>query len=150
MGEFERAFEEAGPVLTSDRWGTPVRLAFSSPRHPYDDDMVEYLIEIESDGLKVTSPVMSLAGGDGLPAFLEGLADDFRGWSGVRSWRSLEDQLRIEATWSNRGHVSLHLRVKPSVYSVWDLGALFTVEAGAEMQSLAADLARFFAREGSV
>ena len=28
-----------------------------------------------------------------------------RGWSEVRRWRSLDNQLRIEATWANRGHV---------------------------------------------
>jgi len=49
-----------------------VRLTFAEPRRPpEDDDMVEYLVKVEGDGLRVESPVLSLAGGDGLPTFLE-------------------------------------------------------------------------------
>jgi Family of unknown function (DUF6228) len=59
-------------------------LAFTSPRHPYDDDMVEYLVTVETAGLSVESPVLSLAGGDGLPAFLESVASNFRGWTGAK------------------------------------------------------------------
>jgi hypothetical protein len=87
--------------------------------------------------------VLSLAGGDGLPAFLESLASSFRGWTGAQTWRSLEDQLRVEATWANGGHVTLLFRIKPSVYETWEVAASFTVEAGAEMQTLASELARF-------
>jgi hypothetical protein len=142
---FEAPYDDAGPTLSSTSWGTVVRLTFAEPRRPpEDDDMVEYLVKVEGDGLRVESPVLSLAGGDGLPTFLEDLASHFRGWSGARTWRSLEDQLRLEATWADGGHVNLRFRITPSIYETWEVAVSFTVEAGAEMEALASEMARFF------
>lgn len=97
-----------------------------------------------SNGLLAKTPVTSLAG-DSLDAFLSDIADQFRGWNGTRSWRSLEDQLRIEATWGSRGHVTLRVHLRPKVYEEpWNVTAAFDVEAGAEMQALAAAVSNFF------
>jgi hypothetical protein len=94
--------------------------------------------------LTVESPVLSLAGGDGLGAFLDHLANNFRGWTGTRMWRSIEEQLRIEATWADGGHVTLRFLITPSIYERWEVAVSFTVEAGAEMQTLASETTRFF------
>ena len=41
--------------------------------------------------------------GYGLPAFVEQLADAFRGWEGTRSWESAYHDLGVEATWTTSG-----------------------------------------------
>jgi hypothetical protein len=45
--------------------------------------------------------------GDGLDAFLSSLAEDFRGWDGVRTWRSLESDLTLSAEHRSGGYVHL-------------------------------------------
>jgi hypothetical protein len=85
---------------------------------------------------------------DGLTEFLRGLADDFRGWSGSRHWRSGNDQLRIEATHDGLGHVTLLFRLRDDLYprgTQWDISIPFIVEAGAEMLALADAFEVFFA-----
>ncbi len=106
---------------------------------------MDYLVSVSGDGLEAEAAVTSLEG-DMLDDFLGGLAADFRGWSGVREWRSLEGGFRIDATWANRGHVTLCIRLEPSGLGAgWEVSAEFDVEAGAEMEALSAEVAGFFA-----
>lgn len=88
---------------------------------------------------------MTSLSGDALGEFLDGLAKNFAGRTGTRSWRSLEDQLRVEAEWGNRGQVTLLIRLRPRAYDPpWDPAITTVVEAGAEMQTLAREVATFF------
>ncbi|MFC8294780.1 DUF6228 family protein [Streptomyces sp. NPDC057242] len=45
--------------------------------------------------------------GDGLDTFLPLLTEDFRGWEGVRGWRSLERDPTISAEHRQGGYVHL-------------------------------------------
>ena len=95
-------------------------------------------------GPRATVEITSLHD-DALPAFLHDLADDFRGWPGVPHWRSLEDQLRLEATHDRLGHVTVLTRLRPRAYlNHWDVCLPLTIEAGAEMTALADTLTLFF------
>jgi hypothetical protein len=134
-----------GPVLTANSWGRTVRLAFSAFR-PVDEYIAEYLVLVSAEGLEVRSPVVTSVGGDDLPGYIAGLAEDFRGWPGVRRWRSLEDQLRVEATWNNGGHVVLRFHVRPSVYDAWQISVDITLEAGEQMKRLSQDLKAFLSK----
>lgn len=42
-----------------------------------------------------------------LPEFATSLAADWRGWEGARGWRSLYDELELDARHDGRGHVRL-------------------------------------------
>ncbi|HCU93845.1 MAG TPA: hypothetical protein DHU96_14420 [Actinobacteria bacterium] len=120
-------------------------LCLREPVSPYADVVIDYLVEVQDSGLQVSIGVTSL-GGDGLPGFLRGLSDDYRGWAGTRQWRSLEDQLVIEASHDGQGHVTLMFRLCERIYGDhWDLRVPFTVEAGAEMAALADAVEVFFA-----
>jgi Family of unknown function (DUF6228) len=131
-------------VRLTARPGSDVQLTLSTPQRPWNDMIVDYLVDLSGAGLQAQTMVTSLDG-DGLPDFLDDLGERFRGWSGARDWRSLEDQLRIEATWLSRGHVTLRVRVRPKAYDTpWDLSVDFDVEAGAQMESLADEVASFF------
>jgi hypothetical protein len=132
-----------GPVLTARSFGRRVELAFSEYQ-PMDDYVGEYLVFASAEGLQVRSPVVTSLGGDNLSGFAYGLAQDFRGWPGPRRWRSLEDQLSIEATWHNRGHVNLRFGIRPSIYDSWTLSVDVQLEAGEEMQRFGEELQAFF------
>jgi hypothetical protein len=81
-----------------------------------------------------------------LGAYLGDLAERFRGWPGVHEWQSLEGQFRVEATWGNRGHVTLRVHLRPTYHSsAWEASAEFEFEAGAQMEALSAEVVGFFA-----
>lgn len=121
--------EATGPVLTARSWERRVELAFSDYRS-MDDYIGEYLVRVNADGLTAMVPVIASVGGDDLSAFVDELSEDFRGWDGTRHWRSLEDQLQIEATWADGGHVRLRFRARPSIYDLWTVTVDVTLEAG--------------------
>ena len=140
------------------RWGSgdpEAEIEFASPHFRYRDasdpylafdDMVEYTVRLSGNGLAAEALVLSLdTAGSGLPAFLEQLGEDFRGWDGTRTWENQDHNLGVEATWSSRGHVDLRWWITPSIYDKWSASVVVEVEAGAEMSALARELSSFFA-----
>ncbi|MGW0435333.1 DUF6228 family protein [Micromonospora sp. NPDC003197] len=83
----------------------------------------------------------------GMTKFVETLAADWSGWDGVRRWRSLEDELELDACHDGRGYVSLGVTLRASGLYLdntrWSARVVFKLEAGEEMTHLAADLAHF-------
>jgi hypothetical protein len=131
-------------VRLTARPRSDVQLTLSTPQRPSNGPILDFLVDVSGAGLQAQTVVTSLEG-DGLCDFLDDLGERFRGWSGVLDWRSLEDQLRIEATWLSRGHVTPRVRVRPKAHDTpWDLSINFDVEAGAEMESLADEITSFF------
>lgn len=129
-------------MLTSRTWERQARLAFASYL-PGDAYIGEFTVTVSADGLTASAPVITTPEGYGLPGFMQELADDFRGWDGTRLWRSLENQLRVEATWQDGGHVALLFHLTPSVYDKWTLSVEFTLEAGEELRTFGEDLDAF-------
>ena len=129
-------------MLASDHGERAVKVTFSAYQ-PVDSYISNYLVTIAAERLTATTPVTTGSDGDRLVEFVQGLAEEFRGWQGHRSWRSLEDQLRITATWQSGGRVVLTLRATPSIYDRWSVTADVTIEAGEDMRRFADDLATF-------
>ena len=78
-----------------------------------------------------------------LPGFLAGLAEDFRGWSEERLWRT--NHLAVRAVFHSRGHVALTWTLQPwtTQPDTWQASITTWVEAGAQMSALAADMNAF-------
>jgi hypothetical protein len=131
------------------------RVEFASPRFRYRDpsdshlaadDVVEYTVRLSGDRLTAEASVLSLdTAGNGLPEFLEELAEHFRGWDVSRTWENLDHDLGVEATWASRGQVELRWWIAPSIHEKWSASVVVEVDAGAEMSSLARELSAFFA-----
>ena len=124
---------------------TVVRLC---DRWRLDQDSIHYAVEASAPGLsarvdEAVSAVWEPA--PDLPAFLNGLAEDFRGWSGERSWQSLERDLAITAVFRSGGHVGLAwtLRPWPAKHGGWSTTVTTWQEAGEQMTALAADVHAF-------
>jgi hypothetical protein len=108
--------------------------------------MIEYSVRLLGNGLSAEALVLSLdPAGAVLPAFLEQLGEDFRGWGGTRTWENQDHDLGVAATWSTLGHVELRWWITPSIYDKWSASVGVEVEAGAEMSALARELTSFFA-----
>ncbi|MEV0166422.1 DUF6228 family protein [Nonomuraea fuscirosea] len=114
-----------------------------------DDDETVFSVEATADGLQATIPEVTVSiydlAGD-LAAFLCGLADDFRGWPGTRTWDT--DQLTLEAGFHSGGHVELSWSMRPGLgmEATWEVSATTWIEAGQQLTTLASDVRAFLAR----
>src|ERR1035438_3351558 len=47
-----------------------------------------------------------------LKAFFDGLATNWKGWSGKMEWNSLEGELSLDASIDSTGHISLSVHIR--------------------------------------
>ncbi|KPI15652.1 hypothetical protein OK074_2097 [Actinobacteria bacterium OK074] len=79
--------------------------------------------------------------GDGLDTFLDSLAEDFRGWEGVRAWHSLCYDLTLSAEHRPGGHVQLTWGIQDRAPSEeWHFATITVHAAGEDMRNLAAEI----------
>ncbi|GAB1645347.1 DUF6228 family protein [Krasilnikovia sp. MM14-A1259] len=119
---------------------------------PYGDGYVlTAATELHDDGVRAatTAKIEGVIANPAntLPAFMNGLATDWRGWEGVRTWHSMESHLVVDARHDGRGHVSLRVSLRAPGPSwddaAWSASAMLVLEAGEEMTRAAADLTHF-------
>lgn len=99
---------------------------------------VDVEVTIDAGSLHVTSLVQTVEGAGGLAAFLRSLAEDWRGWTGERTWESLERTLTIGARHEPLGHVVLTFTLREHhVPDPWIAAAPVRIAAGEDLRSLA-------------
>jgi hypothetical protein len=137
--------EPDGPyVRVGDPGPRAANLHFSEPTRPFseyrDDPVLDFLVRAQGEWVSVEVSVRTLRG-DGLDSFLVELAEDFRGWEGVRTWRSLERGLTLAAEHGSGGYVHLRwgLQGRPPS-DVWRFESTTVHAAGEEMRNLATEL----------
>jgi hypothetical protein len=83
-----------------------------------------------------------------LLAFLQGLADDWRGWPDVRQWRSKDAAMGIDARHKGTGYVCLTatLRDDAPAWDAWSANVTISVEAGEQLDQLVADVRELLGR----
>ena len=114
---------------------------------PWNDEVLDFLCEISDTGVRATTAIRTLDG-DGLTSWATELAQFYQGWEGVRSWKSLEQDLHIDASHDGCGHVSLRFVVRgPRGYEpdAWEASVCVNLDAGEDMRRLAAEIAAFLA-----
>lgn len=111
-----------------------------------DEFEVVFAVEAVDDGLRARVESVTVSAWDGagyLTEFLDGLARDFRGWEGERSWAN--NELVVAATFGSGGHVCLSWTLRADVFSNgWECTVTTTIEAGEELTTVAADVREFF------
>ncbi|MFF5897599.1 DUF6228 family protein [Streptomyces argenteolus] len=126
-----------------------VGVTFSN-RFGFDEDIVHYAVELRAPGLTArVDEVAAWSWDSDLVPFLAGLAADYRGWDGERSWQTSDRDLALSAVFRSGGHVGLTWTVRPWPKAAAGWSALVTtwLEAGEQMASLVADLRHFLAGE---
>jgi hypothetical protein len=110
-----------------------------------DQDGIGFSIEAHAEGLHAHIGPVEVWVWDApdLAAFLTGLAEDFRGWTGERSWQT--NHLTVEAVYHSRGHVALTWTLQPWLTRAdsWRASLTTWIEAGAHMSRLADDMHAF-------
>lgn len=83
-----------------------------------------------------------------LPGFFAGLAEELRGWEGVREWRT--SHLGVEARFYSRGYVSVTWLLRPCMIrrDSWQVRVTTWLEAGSQMSALADRLGVFLPLPG--
>lgn len=137
------AVEASLSIRTSDVSGCWM---LGEPRVLFDDDMFRYVsMMIVGEGMSATADVqLSLLDRPPLHEFLATLAESWQGWTGARTWRSLERQLELNARHDGWGHVTLGVTLKSYRFAPpnedWSARTSLVIEAGEQMQQLAADV----------
>ena len=70
-----------------------------------------YLAALRDTGLDAVAKVYHHGAGDGLAEFIAGIAADWRGWEGSRSWESVEGTFALDAESDRTGHITLTARL---------------------------------------
>ncbi|WP_418957824.1 DUF6228 family protein [Streptomyces tritici] len=111
-------------------------------------DAVHHAVEARAPGLaaRLDEVVAWTWGGDGLAAFLERLAAEYRGWDGERSWETDDGDLAV-SVFRSGGLVGLTWTLRPwrRAAGGWSASVTTWVEAGEQMAGLAADVRHFLA-----
>jgi hypothetical protein len=119
----------------------PAHLLLSQPTRPFEDEpTLDFLIRACGPWGNVETSVQTWDG-DGLATFLTSLAEDFRGWEGVRTWHSLCYDLTISAEHRPGGHVQLTWGIHDRAPSEeWHFATTTVHAAGEDMRNLAAEI----------
>jgi hypothetical protein len=120
------------------------RLAFGPIDDPYGDGYVgRFEVELTDDGLTATTTATIGVFAPGqLDEFLDSLADDWRGWDGVRRWHSLNRELVIEATHDRTRRVVLEVTVQPdALVPPWSAQGRFEIEPGEQLAAIVGEVA---------
>ncbi|MEW1699871.1 DUF6228 family protein [Streptomyces sp. NPDC091278] len=119
-------------------------------RFRYDQDIVDHAVEVRARGLTARiDEVVHWTGEGGLVPYMEGLAADFRGWEGERTWRGPGRDLAVSAVFRSGGHMGLtwSLRSQGGTADDWAVSVTTWLEGGEQMTSLVSALRHFLDRE---
>jgi hypothetical protein len=118
-------------------------LRFSGVKRGPDGEIWHVWVHLRVAGLDATKRVLGddHTGFDDLVDFFRGLAADWRGWPGERTYESMAHQLRLTAT--HNGHIRLAVELCQSDWAdrdEWQAAGVFRVDPGEEMTSAAENL----------
>ena len=124
-----------------------VELRFGELSRPFAEDdpadpFRDFFVLAHNESVRVQASIRTIAG-DGLVAFLTKLAEDFRGWTGARTWQSLDRELMLSAEHGgSRVHLtwSLHDRI---IDDRWHFTVTTEHAPAEDMRNLAAELHHF-------
>ena len=117
-------------------------LRFEQVQRAVDPRFRSVVVRLRVPGLDASRRVWAhyATGFDELVAFFNGLAADWRGWQGERTYESLEHDLRLTA--AHDGHVHLLVqRQETSGRDEWSATGVVQLDPGEEMTRAAEDVA---------
>jgi hypothetical protein len=100
-----------------------------------------FVATIRSTGIHARGQVAAYMP-DGLAELFVTIARDWRGWPDARTWRSLEGELEIRATFQKNGNVDFDVTLQYGAAAIWQVGTVIVVESG--QLSALAEAAREF------
>jgi hypothetical protein len=124
------------------------RLVITDPIRGEQGEIWSVLVRVECQGLTAESRVSAhyASAFDDLIAFLRDLASSWKGWSGEKTWLSLEHDFGLLAVHDGYGHVRLTVTLKgPNAPPAWTVSPEITTDPGAQMSEAAEAASRLLA-----
>ncbi len=133
-------YDDSGRPLVRIGAPGPARLLLLEPTRPFEDEpTLDFLVRACGPWGTVETSVQTWDG-DGVGTFLASLAEDFRGWDGVRTWHSLCYDLTLSAVHSG-SHVELTWGIHDRAPSEqWHFEITTVHAAGEDMRNFAAEI----------
>jgi hypothetical protein len=91
---------------------------------------------IVAPGLDASRDAYEYGGYGALAEFFDAMADSWRGWSGERSFASLEGDLDMTAAHDGR-HVEISVRLRQFEPGDWSVSAKITIDPGEDLAAAA-------------
>ena len=109
------------------------------------DGSESYRVTLGENEFEVSGRVYSFDPHDkGLPKFFAELAEQWKGWDGLKTWSSLEGEFNLECKHDRIGHVTTTATLHSNPYGHgWTGQIRFDLAAG-QLKDIAAGLERFF------
>jgi hypothetical protein len=133
----------APQVIITSNENPAAQVRLHSCRFPGEYETT-FAVDLHADGLDAGIGEVSVTPWDngGLTGFMDGLAADFRGWAGTRTW--FVNHLKITADFHSRGHVELCWTIRPWITRLdWETSLITWIESGQQMTELAAAIKAF-------
>lgn len=103
-------------------------------------------LALEGVSASVTIPQHWSGGFDDLAGFFLSLEKSWRGWSGTKTWRSLEDDMGLDARHTG-GHVQLRVTMRRVKFDRsddgWSVVGDLTIDPGEQLTRVARDVVAF-------
>ena len=116
-------------------------------REPNDlNKKINYFsVELVKRGLSCKAKIYSYEG-DGVIAFFDDIAKNWKGWTGEKNWGSTETQFTISATHNNIGRVNLDIFITPSVgNNTWSVEGPISLDLGS-LDTVAKNISKFIGK----
>ncbi|MEV8109134.1 DUF6228 family protein [Streptomyces sp. NPDC088135] len=110
-----------------------------------DEYETVFSVETLAEGVRARLEDVTVTVWDDMGEFFDGLARDFRGWEGERTWTN--NHLVVTASFGSGGHVYLSWTVRSGFFPEdWKCTVTTVIEAGEGMTVVAAELKAFLAQ----
>jgi len=118
------------------------RLILANPKYGDDGEIWSVQVIVDAPAFRVETKVAThyATHFDEFIAYVNDLAEHWRGWTGTKTYESLEKDFSVVATNDGGAHVFLHVKLSgPMTEPEWTLDATFSTEPGEQMLRAARD-----------
>jgi len=102
-------------------------------------------VKLDFENLNASAPVYAYMKLQILTDLFANMASHWKGWSGEKSWESLEGELKLRCTSDTGGHITIQVELTSGhghVPPTWKLGAVLVTEAG-QLDTIASNFKAF-------
>jgi hypothetical protein len=121
---------------------TRVGLAYEAAT--FDSYIANLSVRVETDRFEYEGAMVIGANADGLAAFFNDLAEEWRGWAGTRQWDALEHGMSVHATHQGRRVELVFVVRRDYKPDAWELRVPVLIAPGETLMRFASSLARSF------
>lgn len=88
-------------------------IKFCQPVRGADESLDSFVVQILEPGLSATTRVENFRYIQGPEYFISDLAQNWRGWSGEKTWHAFEGELDLVAASDAPGHIKIRFKLAP-------------------------------------